>query len=275
MNLSGCDKVILKHSINGSRFIVSWPQPLSVPHRLKPPLTFVNDVFSTESERPRPAEIPQTSCSVSSDISPLSHSRRTFWRVGYFRLLFIPLPDSLARYWIHPNGVWSSLCICAPGWFPRSARRSARRMRKEGCSVGSMFQMTQLCPKHCWVVHTWLTVVAPMWLWLCFLFIAELHQNTKNQVWTLTYGLISSNGKQLNLQLQFCINGLVIVECAWCAAFGVFSVCVCAEVTAESQGWDEDEFVCVPFRVFLSKNIFFLDIFPWIYIYILYILHIF
>lgn len=159
------------------------------------------------------------------------------------------------------NGVWSSLCTCAPGWFPRSALRSARRMRKEGCSVGRMFQMTQLCPKYgvVHIKHTWRTVVAPMWLWLCFLFIAELRQNIKNQVWTLSYEIIRSDRKQLNLQLLFCINGLVTVEqlhrCMMCS-IGVFFVCVCAEVTAESQGWDEDEFVCFPFLVFLSKNIF-------------------
>lgn len=187
---------------------------------------------------------------------------REFWYITaesqsshFFRL---PLPDSLARYWIHLNGVWSSLCICAPGWFPRSALRSARRTRKEGCSVGSMFQMTPFFPKYCWVVHikqTWWTVVAPTWLWLCFLFIAELHRNIKSQVWTLAYEIIRSNRKQLNLQLQFSINGLVTVECAWCAVL-VFCAFVQRWLWRIKDGMKMSSYVS-PFLCFSAKKNFF------------------
>lgn len=142
MNLSGCDKVVLKNSISGSRFVVSWPLSFYAAWNS---LWFlflflVNDLFFgfflTEHERKRPAEIPQTSRTVSSDISSLIHT------VGHARLLLILLSDPLAYFCIRLND--SEWClICASGWFPRSALRSARR-RKEGYSERSRFQIPAL-----------------------------------------------------------------------------------------------------------------------------------
>lgn len=148
MNLSGCDKVVLKNSISGSRFIVS-------PHWC------VKSVFCAFLMWLRLAFLFQNLSDHDLQKFPKLHAPwvlicrcwvtvRGFCSLSKCELCLVAFHVSI---WLisllqTSEPVWLSLCVSVPGWFPRSALRSVRRTRKEGCSVGSMFQKVRLCQKY-------------------------------------------------------------------------------------------------------------------------------
>lgn len=104
MNLSGCDKVVLKNSISGSRFIVSRRRRTaffrSSPSQIAfvdviPNVLFFFSIWAIMTCRNSPnftlREFTYVTADSQSDAS-------VAWRASYVGLLFMPLSDSLAYY---------------------------------------------------------------------------------------------------------------------------------------------------------------------------------